>query len=491
MGTALVTTTRITTTTVAVTTTTATTTTSIGCGSSHAFVGRQATFSSKQHNWGGVVTVLDDCSFRIEDFTYDGLGPRAYFWASADTTRSALKAGFALDETVLRFAGGITVVQKLPAGTTWDDVPVLSGWCVDFNALFGLVDLRIATKPVTTTLATTTTSAPASASPRAADAACTLKKGSYVCAPTALVTSEGASSVADQGIAVLAARQQKKKQNDWETYVELTPATDGGYDGELLFPVPADADRSAKITVFVNFLGPSKAEQKWTWALQGETDGQTSSVKVGGNTKKAWKWSMKKKSVAWPATDVEQLSLRIRTNSDVDACDIDYVVLVFKQQKDSLPDATTTTTSKAVTTKATTTTKSSGSSAPLRAGVTWQWQLQGTIDQSFDVDIYDIDLFDTPVATIASLQAQGRTVVCYFSAGSYEEWRSDAAAFDEDLLGSPLDGWPGERWLDVRDATKPNSRLAAIMEARLDLAVTKGCTAVEPDNIDGYSNNVS
>jgi hypothetical protein len=54
-------------------------------------------------------------------------------------------------------------------------------------------------------------------------------------------------------------------------------------------------------------------------------------------------------------------------------------------------------------------------------GTTFQWQLIGDIDTSVDVDAYDIDLFDAPVATIQELRDDGRKVICYFSAGSWEE----------------------------------------------------------------------
>lgn len=116
-------------------------------------------------------------------------------------------------------------------------------------------------------------------------------------------------------------------------------------------------------------------------------------------------------------------------------------------------------------------------------GTTWQWQLQGTINQSYDVDMYDIDLFDTSTATINSLKDSGKAVICYFSGGSYEEWRDDASDFDASDRGNPLDDWPGEAWLDVR-----SSNVRAVMEARLNLAVSKGCDGVEPDNMDGYTN---
>lgn len=116
-------------------------------------------------------------------------------------------------------------------------------------------------------------------------------------------------------------------------------------------------------------------------------------------------------------------------------------------------------------------------------GDTWQWQLHGSVNTSYVVAVYDVDLFDTPQATIDSLKAAGRRVVCYFSAGSSEDWRSDFARFDAADMGNPLDGWPGERWLDTRSAN-----VRAIMQARLDLAVSKRCDGVEPDNMDGYAN---
>lgn len=115
---------------------------------------------------------------------------------------------------------------------------------------------------------------------------------------------------------------------------------------------------------------------------------------------------------------------------------------------------------------------------------TWQWQLNGIVNTSYNVDIYDIDLFETSTMLIQDLHAAGKKVICYFSAGSYENWRPDAADFQTADLGNTLDGWAGERWLDIRSAN-----VRAIMKNRLDLAVQKGCDGVEPDNVDGYTNN--
>ena len=114
---------------------------------------------------------------------------------------------------------------------------------------------------------------------------------------------------------------------------------------------------------------------------------------------------------------------------------------------------------------------------------TWQWQLSGAINTSYDVDVYDIDLYNAGDA-IATLHKQGKKVICYFSAGSSENWRPDFSKFKAADMGKNLDGWPGEKWLDIRSAN-----VRSIMSARLDLAASKGCDGVEPDNVDGYTNN--
>jgi hypothetical protein len=115
-------------------------------------------------------------------------------------------------------------------------------------------------------------------------------------------------------------------------------------------------------------------------------------------------------------------------------------------------------------------------------GVSWQWQLTGQIDASVDADVYDIDLFEAPQGTIDALHDAGRKVVCYFSAGSYEDWRPDADQFPPEDIGNPLDDWPGEWWVDPR-----SDAVRAIMKARLDLAVDKDCDAVEPDNVEAWA----
>ncbi len=114
----------------------------------------------------------------------------------------------------------------------------------------------------------------------------------------------------------------------------------------------------------------------------------------------------------------------------------------------------------------------------------WQWQLSGKIDTSYDVDMYDVDLEQTPQNVINDLHARDIKVICYFSAGSWEEYRNDANDFPKEVLGKVLDGWPDEKWLDISNYES----FSHIIEKRLDLATQKNCDRVEPDNVDGYTN---
>lgn len=115
----------------------------------------------------------------------------------------------------------------------------------------------------------------------------------------------------------------------------------------------------------------------------------------------------------------------------------------------------------------------------------WQLQLSGLpVDQSIDVVMFDIDLFDNASTVIDDLHSKGKVVVCYYSAGTFEDFRPDSQQFPASVMGKS-NGWPGERWLDIRQL----EILQPIMAARLDLAKEKGCDGVDPDNVDGYTND--
>ncbi|HKD96687.1 MAG TPA: endo alpha-1,4 polygalactosaminidase [Micromonosporaceae bacterium] len=118
----------------------------------------------------------------------------------------------------------------------------------------------------------------------------------------------------------------------------------------------------------------------------------------------------------------------------------------------------------------------------------WNWVLSVVPTAPFRaVAMYDVDGFDNTAANVAALHAAGIKAVCYLSAGTFENWRPDAGQFPASILGRN-NGWPGEKWLDVRDAQNAGSVLRQIMDARLDMCRQKGFDMVELDNVDGYSN---
>jgi hypothetical protein len=116
--------------------------------------------------------------------------------------------------------------------------------------------------------------------------------------------------------------------------------------------------------------------------------------------------------------------------------------------------------------------------------LSWYWQLQGRIDNGHQVAAYDVDGFDTSGAEVIRLHGLGRRVVCYIDVGTWENWRPDAGRFPASVRGRP-NGWPGERWLDIRQPIV--RRLMARRFRRQCLG--KGFDAVEPDNIDEYQAN--
>lgn len=116
-----------------------------------------------------------------------------------------------------------------------------------------------------------------------------------------------------------------------------------------------------------------------------------------------------------------------------------------------------------------------------QSGLTWDIQFTGVIKLNPQAEAYDVDLFDTPANAIAAYKAEGHRVICYMSVGSFEDWRPDADSFPKVVRGLS-NGWPGENWLDIRNVRV----MGPIMEARMDLAVQKGCDAIDADNVDGY-----
>eukprot|EP01104_Vermistella_antarctica_P000804 TRINITY_DN10916_c0_g1_i1.p1 TRINITY_DN10916_c0_g1~~TRINITY_DN10916_c0_g1_i1.p1 ORF type:complete len:426 (-),score=126.14 TRINITY_DN10916_c0_g1_i1:134-1411(-) len=262
----------------------------------------------------------------------------------------------------------------------------------------------------------------------------------------------------------------KKKEQDGE--VTLMP-DDSSYSGDFKIKLPKDKlqSKTESVDVKFTFKGPTVNTQEWTASIRYEKDGQTDYLVLGllnadvtsFTSFNDAEWTVVKFDVdedMLPFIIGKKVVIRVTSNNADGEAQIDHVKVTWRYSAPTwyLPTPT---------------------------GNTWQWQLQGKIDTSYDVTMYDIDLFDTDKETIDELHEAGRIVICYFSAGTFEDWRPDAAEFPAAALGAPLGDWEGENWLNIGDI----DLLASIMEARLDMAVEKGCDGVEPDNVDGYQND--
>lgn len=115
--------------------------------------------------------------------------------------------------------------------------------------------------------------------------------------------------------------------------------------------------------------------------------------------------------------------------------------------------------------------------------LTWQIQLQGDVVLKPGVDVYAVD-YTASQASINAAKATGAKLMCYISAGSAENWRSDFGQFPAAVVGNAYENWPGEWWLDTRNI----EALAPIMRARMDACKSKGFDVIDPDNVNGYEN---
>jgi hypothetical protein len=117
---------------------------------------------------------------------------------------------------------------------------------------------------------------------------------------------------------------------------------------------------------------------------------------------------------------------------------------------------------------------------PRRA--TWWYQLQERPSPR-RARVMDVDGFDTGAGFVSRLHAAHGYAVCYVDVGTWERWRDDSGRFPQSVLGRG-NGWPGERWLDIRRV----DLIGPIMRSRMRMCRAKGFDAVEPDNVDGFTN---
>lgn len=119
------------------------------------------------------------------------------------------------------------------------------------------------------------------------------------------------------------------------------------------------------------------------------------------------------------------------------------------------------------------------------------WLLQGTpnetvMDNETGPKVYNFDYQHSNAEQIARIKAKGIKVICYFSAGTDEDWRPDHSQFKAGDTFGQLPGWEGELIVDTRSTNVRN-----IMYNRIQTMSSLGCDGIEPDNIDAYTNSSS
>jgi hypothetical protein len=121
---------------------------------------------------------------------------------------------------------------------------------------------------------------------------------------------------------------------------------------------------------------------------------------------------------------------------------------------------------------------------PKPTTASWQFQLQGKINTSIDAPVYEVDGFNVKKSTVKKLHSLGRKVICYIDVGSWENYRPDAGKFPKSVIGRRYEGYPNERWLDIRRFHK----FAGPIKSRIRMCARKGFDGLEPDNINGWEN---
>ncbi len=286
--------------------------------------------------------------------------------------------------------------------------------------------------------------------------------------PTALTIEAGASTGS------LAAVQSLDGNS-----LRLGPLVSRSYRTYQL-PSSVDVTNVWSFTVKARYAGPTRAQHVWTWFIRDFTANKW--VKLGDNTEilvanapttlRFYPAGPYAKYVSSSGT----LQVRSVGANKPTALDLDTEWIEF----DDGPKPTF-----------------SGWVPPV--GTRWQYQLQPPVNANVTAvpwtggpavgpDVFDIDLYEadgvTPAAnTVSAIHALGRKAICYVSAGTYENWRPDAGAFPSVVLGGG-NGWPGEKWLDIRRI----DLIGPIIDARVAKCVEAGFDAVEFDNMDAAFN---
>lgn len=298
--------------------------------------------------------------------------------------------------------------------------------------------------------------------------------------PISLKSNLGKNS--DQSISVLAKKDQSGTADTWAHYIELYPEK-SGYTGDFSFKTRLKSLSSLAFSA--NFKGLSEKNQEWQFTIYNYKTQQWVAL-ANNKSVKSWRWSLIQASLPKVSADYispsQDVLVRLTTSSAKDNCNLDLIQLILQGNDEPTSPVPLPTPAPTPTPSPSPAPVPSGSWWKPAPGTSWDIQYSGNINYNLPVQAMNIDLFDTPQDKINAMKARGVKVICYFSAGSYEEWRPDEKKFPPQVVGKNLDGWPGENWLDASNLVV----LMPIMTARMDLAVQKKCDALDLDNMDIY-----
>jgi hypothetical protein len=103
-------------------------------------VGWQAELSTIAHNVSGTVSIVDENTIQVDDFTYDGRGISVYFYLGQADTRPSFLSGLPIGSELVgsAFNGSQPpLLIDLPAGETLEGWNAISVWCVAVGMSFG------------------------------------------------------------------------------------------------------------------------------------------------------------------------------------------------------------------------------------------------------------------------------------------------------------------------------------------------------------------
>ncbi len=153
--------------------------------------------------------------------------------------------------------------------------------------------------------------------------------------------------------------------------------------------------------------------------------------------------------------------------------------------------------------------------SPSQPGLAGLPSTSGSYPAPGSANIWDTDLFQDsntasagiptgPSPVVQALHASGKYSICYVEVGAYQQGFPDNSNFAAADYGNGasqygMQGWPGEWWFDISGfanyvAGNPSTltgaavNIAAGLDKRIGWCALEGQDAVEPDDLDGYTN---